>query len=88
MVVNVHFAKTQLSKLLREVALGHEVVIARNGQPLAKLVPISNQAPERHPEMAKGLIRFVADWDSAETNAAVADLLAGQADRPGRRRRK
>jgi prevent-host-death family protein len=37
--VNVHEAKTQLSKLLAEVERGHEIVIARDGEPVAKLVP-------------------------------------------------
>jgi prevent-host-death family protein len=40
-VVNVHEAKTHLSKLLDEVESGHEVVLARNGKPCAKLVPIA-----------------------------------------------
>jgi prevent-host-death family protein len=38
-VVNIYEAKTQLSRLLREVAMGREVVIARDGMPLARLVP-------------------------------------------------
>lgn len=37
--VNVHQAKTQLSKLLQDVESGHEVVIARSGVPIARLVP-------------------------------------------------
>jgi prevent-host-death family protein len=39
-VVTVHQAKTQLSKLLAEVAQGKEIVIARGAKPVAKLVPI------------------------------------------------
>ena len=39
--VNVHEAKTHLSRLLRRVAAGEEIVIARAGRPLAKLVPIA-----------------------------------------------
>ncbi len=35
--VNIHEAKTQLSKLLSEVAQGHEIVIAKAGKPIAKL---------------------------------------------------
>lgn len=37
--MNVHAAKTQLSRLLKEVEAGHEVVIARDGRPVARLVP-------------------------------------------------
>ena len=37
-VVNVHEAKTQLSRLLAQAEAGEEVIIARNGQPVARLV--------------------------------------------------
>jgi prevent-host-death family protein len=39
--VNVHEAKTHLSRLLAEVARGEEIVIARSGKPIARLVPVS-----------------------------------------------
>jgi prevent-host-death family protein len=42
MEVNVHEAKTHLSRLLERVALGEEVIIARAGKPVAKLVPIKS----------------------------------------------
>jgi len=41
MEVNVHQAKTQLSQLLRRVAAGEEIIIARGGKPVAKLIPIA-----------------------------------------------
>jgi len=43
MEVGVHEAKTQLSQLLRRVAAGEEVIIARGGKPIAKLVPYDTQ---------------------------------------------
>ena len=42
MEVNIHEAKTHLSKLLERVALGEEVVIAKAGTPVAKLVPVAS----------------------------------------------
>ena len=51
--VNVHQAKTHLSKLLERVAAGEEVVIARAGRPVARLVPINPKEPRR-PGLAKG----------------------------------
>lgn len=45
--VNIHQAKTQLSKLLVEVERGREVVVARNGKPIAKLVPFPAPAKKR-----------------------------------------
>ena len=46
--VNVHEAKTQLSKLLRQVATGEEVSIANRGVPVARLVPVSSSKPKRN----------------------------------------
>jgi prevent-host-death family protein len=43
MEVNIHEAKTHLSKLLERVALGEEVIIAKAGNPVAKLVPVRPQ---------------------------------------------
>lgn len=54
MEVNVHEAKTHLSKLLERVALGEEVVIAKAGTPVAKLVPFDLQAQTRVFGSAKG----------------------------------
>ena len=51
--VNVHHAKTHLSKLLERVAAGEEVVIARAGRPVARLVPVSAVEP-RKPGLARG----------------------------------
>ena len=49
--VNIHEAKTQLSKLIAE---GEEVVIARYGEPVARLVPIRPPAAKRIPGSARG----------------------------------
>ena len=43
MEVNIHEAKTHLSKLLERVVLGEEIIIAKAGKPVAKLVPISTE---------------------------------------------
>ena len=54
-VVNVHQAKTQLSRLLARVEAGEEVVIARRGEPVAKLVRC-NRAGKRRPDVLKGTL--------------------------------
>ncbi|MGH7567027.1 MAG: type II toxin-antitoxin system Phd/YefM family antitoxin [Gemmatimonadota bacterium] len=46
-VVNVHEAKTHLSRLLRRVAAGEEIIIARSGEPVARLVPIQEGRKRR-----------------------------------------
>ncbi len=43
--VTVHAAKTHLSRLLREVAAGEDIVITRSGQPVAKLVTVEEERP-------------------------------------------
>ena len=53
--VNVHEAKTQLSRLLEEARAGKEVVIAKAGRPIARLVPIDNGEPRRA-GIAKGRV--------------------------------
>jgi prevent-host-death family protein len=45
MEINVHEAKTHLSKLLERVAMGEEVIIAKAGKPVAKLVAIQSERP-------------------------------------------
>ena len=55
-VVNVHEAKTQLSRLLARAEAGEEVVIARNGTPIARLVPYENRLGIRRFGAMKGLV--------------------------------
>jgi prevent-host-death family protein len=61
MEVNVHEAKTHLSKLLERVALGEEVIIAKAGKPVAKLVAIAVEKPRFKFGSAKG--KFVVPDD-------------------------
>jgi len=60
-VFNVHEAKTHLSKLLDRVAQGEEVIIAKSGRPVAKLVRVAVEP--RKPGRLKGRIRVSADFD-------------------------
>jgi len=55
-IVNVHEAKTNLSRLLEAAAAGEEIIIAKAGKPVAKLVPI--EQPKREPGRLKGLIQW------------------------------
>jgi prevent-host-death family protein len=45
--VNIHEAKTHLSRLIAEVEAGEDVVLARGGKPVARLVPVAEGAPAR-----------------------------------------
>jgi prevent-host-death family protein len=61
--VNVHEAKTHLSRLLQRVAAGEEIVISRAGKPIARLVPIRSPA-ERLLGMDRGLFEVPEDFDA------------------------
>lgn len=64
MEVNIHEAKTHLSRLLEKVALGEEVIIAKAGRPIAKLVPVKNPAKNRPLGTAKGDFEVPDDFDA------------------------
>jgi prevent-host-death family protein len=62
--VNVHHAKTHLSKLLAEVEKGQEVVLARDGKPIARLTPFTPSKKNRIPlGDLKGKIWIADDFD-------------------------
>lgn len=52
--VNIHEAKTHLSRLIEDVSLGEEIVIAKAGTPVARLVAIEPVRPPRRPGSLKG----------------------------------
>ncbi len=70
--VNVHQAKTQLSRLLADAAAGEEVIIARDGKPVARLVPVGTAPRRRKPGTLRGRIRIAAGFDDALPEAAQA----------------
>ena len=61
--VNMHQAKSQLSKLVEEVQAGAEVVIARAGKPVARLVPYEACVEPRKPGRWKGQVWIAEDFD-------------------------
>ncbi len=75
-IVNVHEAKTHLSRLLARAEAGEEVVIARNGNPIARLVPYENRPGIRQFGAMKG--RVVVD-DSFFEPLPEAELAAWEA---------
>lgn len=54
--VNVHEAKTHFSKLLNRVGSGEEIIIAKAGKPVARILPVTKKIKKRSPGTAKGLI--------------------------------
>ncbi len=70
---NIHEAKTHLSKILERVEHGEEVLINRAGQPVAKIVPLPPTVNRTSRGTFRGRIRYADDWDSEETNNAIAE---------------
>ena len=64
MIVNIHEAKTHLSKLLVRVSIGEEIVIARAGKPVARLVAIDAETTQRLPGTARGQLTIAPDFDA------------------------
>lgn len=73
-IVNVYEARGQFSKLLDEAEAGEEIVIARNGRPVVRLVAI--KPPERRLGRWRGQVPSVADEDWTASDEAVAALFA------------
>jgi prevent-host-death family protein len=72
---NVHEAKTQFSKLLDRVAAGEEIVIARNGKPVARLSAVAGEMPPRQPGALKGKIWIADNFD--EFDEELEELFYG-----------
>ncbi|MCC6867375.1 MAG: type II toxin-antitoxin system Phd/YefM family antitoxin [Burkholderiales bacterium] len=69
--VNVHEAKTHFSQLLEEVGAGAEIVIAKAGRPVARLVPLEPRRPVRQPGYLKGKLDVPDDFDAPLPDAIV-----------------
>lgn len=74
--VNMHEAKSQLSALVAAVLDGETVVLARDGKPVARLVPYEEPPEPRRPGRWKGRLWVAPDFD--ETPDKVIDAFEGQ----------
>ena len=78
--INVHQAKTNLSKLLSDVELGEEIIIANRGVPVAKLIPFHG-APNRRASLGQDRGRFVVpeNFNDPLPEYILADFEGGEA---------
>lgn len=76
-IFNVHDAKTHLSRLLERVAEGEEVIIAKSGRPVAKLVKIAVEP--RRPGRLEGRIRVGSNFDEP-LPAEILSAFRGESD--------
>ena len=73
--VNIHEAKTHLSRLVARVEAGEEIMICRAGRPIAMLVAVKRRPQPRPLGIWKGQVWLAPDWDSPEVNAGIAQLF-------------
>ena len=72
--VNIHEAKTHLSRLVEEVAAGAEVIITKAGKPIARLTPISAPVRKKRLGLLKGRIKVPEDFNAPLDEATLAGL--------------
>lgn len=70
--LNVYEAKTRFSQLLDRVEAGEEIVIARNGRPVARLVPAPRPRPARTPGALRNDLWIAPDFDEPDPATAEA----------------
>ena len=70
--VNVHEAKTHLSRLLERVEAGEEIVLARAGRPIARIVPFRTRTQPRVPGAWSGRVRLAPDFDAVDETLLAA----------------
>lgn len=72
--VNIHEAKTHLSQLLARVQEGEEIIIAKAGRPIARLVPIRARPKRRRPGSAEGKVVIAPDFDAPLPEEALVEF--------------
>jgi prevent-host-death family protein len=70
--INIHEAKTHLSRIVEEVADGAEVIIAKAGKPIARLVPLETAPTLKKLGLLKGVIRVPKDFNAPLPDEVLA----------------
>lgn len=81
-VVNTHEAKTRLSELIREVEEGRDVIVARNGHPVAKIILWPPARPQRVPGAWADRVQYFSDDVGPDDDVASLFEESSRADRP------
>ena len=71
--INIHQAKTHFSRLVERAEAGEEILIARAGRPVARLVPLRTRARPREPGLWRGRVHIAPGFD--ETDDALLDAF-------------
>ena len=76
-IVNIHEAKTQLSRFIDKASLGESVIIARAGKPVARLVPLESERKVRTLGLGKTVYSLPANFDELHREAIQAMFASG-----------
>ena len=60
---NIHEAKTHFSKLIEKARLGEDIIVAKAGKPMVRLVPVEPPKKRRQPGSARGMFTMSDDFD-------------------------
>lgn len=76
-IVNMHEAKSTLSRLVEQALKGDEIVVSKAGRPLVRLVPVARVAKTRRPGRWKGRVSIARDFDTLPQE--ILDAFEGKA---------
>lgn len=74
LTINIHEAKTHLSRFVEQAAAGEEIIIAKAGKPVAKLVALHSNPSRRNLGMFKGQLNVPDDFDAPLSDEAIAQF--------------
>lgn len=77
-MLNIHEAKTHLSRIVEEVAAGKEVIIAKAGKPMARLSPITPSVKKKKLGLLKGKIKIAGDFNAPLPDEVLASFEGRQ----------
>ena len=73
-IINIHEAKTHLSRLVEQVAAGGEVIIAKAGKPMARLAPLADQTRAKRLGLLRGKLVVPEDFNEPLDDSTIADF--------------
>jgi prevent-host-death family protein len=76
--VNIHDAKTHLSRYVEEAAKGKEIVIAKAGKPVARIAPLAAAKVPRKLGLLDGKARIPEDFNAPLPDKVLAEFLGGE----------
>lgn len=86
LTINIHEAKTHLSQLIEKAAAGEEIIIAKAGKPVAKLVPLHGAPSVRSLGIFQGKLNVAEDFDASLPEEMALQFQSGTIEPSSRNR--